>query len=102
MQKVNLEVDPEAEAAFPLKRGAIVSVKTKGGRVHSARRKTRKGDPDDPLSMSELTEKFHECAAPVIGTPAANHLLTAASSISHISDMSQFSDLFDVNLNAAE
>jgi len=102
MQKVNLEVDPEAEAAFPLKRGAIVSVETKGGRVHSARRKTRKGDPDDPLSMSELTEKFHECAAPVIGTPAANHLLTAASSISHISDMSQFSDLFDVNLNAAE
>ena len=38
---------------------------------------TRKGDPDAPLSDAELSEKFRELAAPVIGAPAAESLLNA-------------------------
>ena len=36
---------------------------------------TRHGDPDDPLSDGELTDKFYELSTPAIGRPAAEALL---------------------------
>ena len=36
---------------------------------------TRKGDPDAPLSDTELSEKFREFVVPVVGATAAEALL---------------------------
>lgn len=41
------------------------------GRKLSRHQPTRKGDPDAPLSDAELSDKFRELAAPVIGEAAA-------------------------------
>jgi len=68
---VRLALDEEAEAAFPTLRGAEVVVTTGDGRERRFRQKTRRGDPDFPLSDGEIGEKFHMLAASVIGTEAA-------------------------------
>ena len=74
MAKVDLSVDAELDAAFPRRRAARVSIETRDGRRGQFLQPTRKGDPDMPLSDSELEEKFLELAGPVLGEAAARAL----------------------------
>lgn len=74
MAKVSRHVDEAAEAAFPGRRSAVVSITTTGGETLEHYSPTRKGDPDNPLSDSELEDKFRELSEPVIGKAAAETL----------------------------
>jgi 2-methylcitrate dehydratase PrpD len=75
MSKVTVELDPELADAYPAKRAAKVWVDLADGRRLYRYQPTRKGDPDAPLSDAELSEKFRELVAPVIGATAAEGLL---------------------------
>lgn len=77
MARVHLALDDEAEAAFPALRGAEVTVTGRDGRRRSFRQRTRRGDPDLPLSDAGIGEKFHLLAAPVIGAGPAETLAAA-------------------------
>lgn len=85
--RVELTLDAEAEAAFPGRRGAVVEVETVSGERLTERRHTRKGDPDDPLSETELVDKFHELTDPVIGRGAGEVLLAALGKLEGLGDM---------------
>ncbi len=71
MAKVSVSLDPELADAYPARRAARVTVRLEDGRVLERFQPTRKGDPDDPLSDAELSAKFHELAAPVLGAAGA-------------------------------
>jgi 2-methylcitrate dehydratase PrpD len=75
-RKVTVIPDAEMERVFPAQRRAIVTVVDRAGRRHEVRRDTRKGDPDDPLSDSELAGKYADLAEPVLG-PALSSRLAA-------------------------
>ena len=75
MQKVDVFIDPECDAAFPGARSARVAITLNDGRVLSHFQPTRKGDPEMPLSDAELEAKFFELSEPAIGTQAARGLL---------------------------
>ena len=75
--RVALEADEAMEADFPGRRRAAVTAIDRSGREWRAERNTRKGDPDDPLSESELAGKFLDLAEPVIGAARAATLSTA-------------------------
>ncbi len=92
--KVKHTVDPECEAAFPHRRSAKVSIETEDGQLFSHFARTRKGDPDLPLSDSELEEKFFELTGDVLGT-AARPLLDALWRIDALTSLSElpFGDL---------
>jgi 2-methylcitrate dehydratase PrpD len=70
-----VSLDPDLAADYPGRRAAKVTVRLRDGRELSRRQPTRKGDPDAPLSDRELSEKFTELAAPVVGAEAARALL---------------------------
>ena len=72
---VDHTVDPGCEAAFPKARSARVAIDTTDGRTLSHFAPTRKGDPDAPLSDTELSEKYTDLAADVLGAGAAAALL---------------------------
>ncbi|MBY0338036.1 MAG: MmgE/PrpD family protein [Acetobacteraceae bacterium] len=74
MPKVTVSEDPDCTKAFPAARSAKVTIRLADGRELFRHQPTRKGDPDAPLSDVELTEKFSELAAPVIGADAAARL----------------------------
>ncbi|HET9017506.1 MAG TPA: MmgE/PrpD family protein [Thermomicrobiaceae bacterium] len=74
IERTEIAVDDEHERAFPRLRGARVSVTLDDGRVETADRWTRRGDPDDPLSDVELDAKFRELAGEVVGVVAAQRL----------------------------
>jgi len=71
MAKVKCHVDDAAEAAFPSRRSAVVTLTTTSGETFEHYSPTRKGDPDNPLRDSELEDKFNELSVPVIGEDAA-------------------------------
>ena len=75
MAKIELTVDAELDAAFPRQRAARIAIETRDGRRGEFLQPTRKGDPDQPLSDSELEEKFMELATPVQGEAAARALV---------------------------
>jgi len=75
MKRIELTVDPELDASFPGRRAARVTMETHNGHREQFLQPTRKGDPEQPLSDSELDAKFLELAVPVIGQAKAKVLL---------------------------
>jgi 2-methylcitrate dehydratase PrpD len=75
MQRIDVVLDPQCEADFPGRRSARVEIETKAGNRLRHYQPFRKGDPEAPLNDAELTDKFFELAAPVIGRDAAQRLL---------------------------
>jgi len=69
--KVDLSVDADIEAGFPSRRAAQISIETTQGETLEHYSPTRKGDPDNPLTDDELTDKFLEITNPVLGEDGA-------------------------------
>ena len=74
MQRIEVAIDPELDAAFPAQRAARVAIRAHGRREEHLQ-PTRVGDPDAPLSDAQLEEKFLELAAPVLGEKKARDQL---------------------------
>jgi 2-methylcitrate dehydratase PrpD len=87
MTRTVLAVDPKADAAYPRQRAATVVVVTTDGRRLSVHAPTRKGDPDNPLSDAELSDKFMELVAPVTGAGAAGELLATLWNVGSVADV---------------
>jgi 2-methylcitrate dehydratase PrpD len=84
-EKIELSIDPECAAKFPLHRSAKVEIEMNDGSVYAHHQHTRHGDPDEPLSDQELVDKFHELAEPRVGLQTAQALsgeLLAGSAVS--------------------
>lgn len=75
MPRISVSLDEECEAAFPGARSAKVSITLKDGRELFRYQPTRKGDPDAPLTDTDLDEKFLELVGPVLGAQAAKDFL---------------------------
>jgi 2-methylcitrate dehydratase PrpD len=74
MRRIVLEIDPELDAQFPNRRAAVVEIETVEGERLRHLQPTRRGDPEAPLTDSELEAKFFELAIPVIGERGATAL----------------------------
>jgi 2-methylcitrate dehydratase PrpD len=59
MRLVECAVDPELDRTFPRQWGATAEILTREGKKYFAKVDYCKGDPENPLSWDELTEKFH-------------------------------------------
>lgn len=63
MARVTVREDPELSEEYPHRRMAKIKVRLTDGRVLEHFQRTRKGDPDDPLTDEELFEKFEELSS---------------------------------------
>jgi 2-methylcitrate dehydratase PrpD len=73
--RIDVAIDPELDAAFPAQRAARIAIETRDGRRGEHLQPTRKGDPEAPLSDTELEHKYLELASPVLGEDRARELL---------------------------
>lgn len=81
MARIRLSVDPELDRLFPSRRAARLSFTTSDGRQATYLQPTRKGDPEQPLTDDDLSDKFMELAAPVVSTKRAQQLLKSLWSL---------------------
>jgi 2-methylcitrate dehydratase PrpD len=75
MERIEVVIDPELDAAFPRQRAARVAFTARDGRQEEFLQPTRIGDPEAPLSDAQLDAKYLELAAPVLGEARARELL---------------------------
>ena len=87
MQKIEVLIDPELDAAFPAQRAARVRIDTTDGRSEDYLQPARKGDPELPLSDRDLDEKYLELASPVIGEARARALLAKLWSLEQVGNV---------------
>ncbi len=69
MPNVSVNVDPTLASLYPKQRMAKLAVQLKDGRYFDHLQETRKGDPENPLSLEELVQKFDELAGSVLTKP---------------------------------
>lgn len=58
MQKIEVEVEPDFNQAYPEKWGSIVEVKLASGEMITATTDFPKGDPENPVTADDLVAKF--------------------------------------------
>ncbi len=75
MKKVVCVAESKLSAGYPNQRAAQVDIETVDGRKLSHFQPHRKGDPEQPLTDSELNGKFMELAEPVLGERGSKRLL---------------------------
>ena len=75
MTKVVCVADPLFSKGYPNQRAAQVDIETVDGRKLSHLQPHRKGDPEQPLTDTELNGKFMELSEPVLGDKGAKRLL---------------------------
>jgi 2-methylcitrate dehydratase len=66
LKKVEVVADPEIEKVFPALQRVIVNITTADGRNFTKQLDYPKGDPRNPLSDSEVEEKFAALAEGVL------------------------------------
>ena len=87
MTRVEASVDETADRLFPSTRSALVEITTTGGQVVSHHAPARRGDPEDPLSDAEVTDKLTDLAAPVFGVAGAQALADQLWSLDQAPDL---------------
>lgn len=87
MGRISLIADEELSARFPNMRAARVEVKLRDGQVHEHFQPYRVGDPEEPLSDAQISDKFIELSVPVIGEARAHSLLASLWSVDQLHDV---------------
>jgi len=72
--------------------GATASVHTKDGRTATEYVKYAKGEPENPLNVGELRQKFKELARPIVGSKVDSVIDTIVG-LEKIQDMSRLSEM---------
>ena len=75
---VEIAVDEEMDGAYPSERPARVTVTTDSGAVHTVEVRQPYGEPDNPMSDTDVDTKFRRLVDPIIGSDQTEELLTAA------------------------
>jgi len=76
MARIELTSDDALDGEYPQKWGAIVEVSTKDGRILSKKVEYPKGDPQNPFSQEEISEKFLRLTKGILPMEKASSLLS--------------------------
>ncbi|MBU1183538.1 MAG: MmgE/PrpD family protein [Pseudomonadota bacterium] len=90
MQKIRIKSDPELSAMYPRKWPARVEIVKRSGERLTGFVTHPKGDPENPLSESEVIGKFKTLTRGLIDDDWAERLCERALSLDKISDVSTF------------
>lgn len=92
-RKVKVLFDPELEKLYDEKWPSLVEVKAKDGKVYSARYDLPKGEPEVPITDSELEEKFISLATDTISKKAARGIIDIVWNLEHLKDVKELMPL---------
>ena len=91
--KVVAEVDPEAEAVYPEKYPATLIATLNDGRQVTAHVEYPKGDPENPVSMKDILDKFNYLTEKYFDQARREKIIAAVSSLDEARDVSTLADL---------
>ena len=89
LKKIEVVADPEIEKVFPALQRVIVNITTKDGRTFTRQLDYPKGDPRNPLTDTEIEEKFAALAEGVLSMRAQHKLKDAIWNLEKIGSVSK-------------
>ncbi len=96
IEKVKLAADPELDSLFPVKRPAIVEIKTKQGGTYAKRVENPRGTPENPMTDAEIEAKFSGMAAPLMGERQMQSIFEACYDLEQMTDIGELMPLLIV------
>jgi 2-methylcitrate dehydratase len=93
LNKVEVVADPEIEAVFPELQRVVVKIETEDGRELTKSLDYPKGDPRNPLSDTEVEEKFDALAGPVLSDGGRTRLKDAVWGLEKAGSISEVMEL---------
>src|SRR3954470_23224316 len=104
LHKVEVVADPEIEKVFPALQRVIVHIDTRNGRSFKRQLDFPKGDPRNPLTDSEVEEKFAALAEGVLTSAAQKKVKEAVWNLEHVDSVAELMALMesDVQANTAK
>jgi 2-methylcitrate dehydratase PrpD len=87
MEKVKVTVRPEIKGDPP---PAIVRIRLKGGQEHTKRVDIATGNPEKPMSLDQIIDKFRNCAETMI---APRNIDASIDKVLHFERLKIISDL---------
>jgi 2-methylcitrate dehydratase len=97
LNKVEVVADPEIEKVFPALQRVIVHIDTTDGRSFDKQLDYPKGDPRNPLSESELEEKFEALADGVLSGAAQQRVKDAVWNLERVGSVSELMALMEAD-----
>src|SRR5947209_5125737 len=89
LKKIEVVADPEIEKVFPALQRVIVNITSKDGRTFTRQLDYPKGDPRNPLTNTEIEEKFAALAEGVLSKRAQEKLKDAVWNLEKIGSVNK-------------
>lgn len=96
MEKVTCLENPLIEKDFPKKWPAHVEIITKDKRTFDMTIEHPKGDPENPLSWSEIIVKFRSLVAPVLSSSQQDTIIDQVRDLEKMTDLTRLMDSMTV------
>jgi 2-methylcitrate dehydratase len=97
LKKVEVVADPEIEKVFPALQRVIVQITTADGSSYSKQLDFPKGDPRNPLTDSEVEEKFAALAEGVLSSGAQKKLKDAIWGLEKVGSVQKLMALMEAD-----
>jgi 2-methylcitrate dehydratase PrpD len=94
--RVTVVEAPEFTAMTPAKRPARVTIRFADGSQREMTVTGSKGDPDQPLSATELEAKFHGLADPRLGHEPASQIWHQLGHLERVSNLTNLAELLRI------
>ena len=102
LKKVEVVADPEIEKVFPALQRVIVNITTTAGKTFTKQLDYPKGDPRNPLTDSEVEEKFAALAEGVLSPSAQKKLKEAIWNLEKIGSVSKLMALMKADVSSSK
>jgi 2-methylcitrate dehydratase PrpD len=91
--KVRFAIDPEIEQIYPRAFPGRVSIRLRDGRTVEHYVPGPKGSPENPMTLTEVAEKFHMLVDPVLGRDRAERLTALVADIETLENVQSITEL---------
>jgi 2-methylcitrate dehydratase len=98
LQKIEVVADPEIEKVFPTLQRVIVHIDTRDGRSFNKQLDFPKGDPRNPLTNSDIEEKFAALADGVLTGAAQQRVRDAVWNLEHVDSVAELMALMEADV----
>ena len=102
MEKVTCLKNPLIEKDFPKKWPAHVQIITNDNRTFEATIDHPKGDPENPLSWTEIIFKFRSLTAPVLSSAQQDTIIEQVRDLENMPDICQLMDKMTIDTFTVE
>jgi len=92
-RKVKVKSDPELTAIFPEKWSNDVTIVMNDGRSFRRRIDIAKGEPENPMTKEEVSNKFSVLAAPVVGNSKAQEIIRTVYKLEQVDSIKELTEL---------